>query len=87
MTYKRFGEFKKLSEILSHIHYNAYPVFTDSLSVWEGIVQKQKWYRCLSVTYLVEKSIYLGKFMQAILLDSPSPGLLLYFVRNSMEII
>jgi len=79
--WKSFTEFKKLHEIVkyAHISNDNYP---ESVKEWRILKAKQKWYRCLSVIYLIEKSVFLGRYMQALLMESESPGLLLHFVQT-----
>lgn len=80
-SWKRFGEFEKLHEIIRHFHDGGYCDFSKSIQQWNNIKEKQKPCRCLSVLYLIEKSVYLGKYVQDLLIESEAPGLLLMFAR------
>ena len=57
--------------------------FPKSMEAWSILQSRQKWIKCLSVVYLIEKSVFLGRFVQALLLESESPGLLVYFSQCS----
>lgn len=57
--------------------------FPKSMEAWDILKSRQKWTKCLSVVYLIEKSVFLGRFMQALLMESESPGLLVYFSQCS----
>ena len=85
VCWKRFKEFEKLYDI---IRYSRRVVpdfeFSKSMQEWRVLRAKRKWFRCLSVVYLIEKSIHLGKFTQQLLMECESPGLLLYFARNRL---
>ena len=80
--WKRFGEFKKLHSIVQYAHKtegNHFEMFPKSLENWRNLRAKQKFTKCLSVVYLIEKSIMLGRYVQSLLMESDSPGLLVYF--------
>lgn len=82
-SWKPYNEFKKLADIIKCLHNKVKPIFEHSLKEWQWLEEKKRWFRCLKVKYLIEKSIYLGRFMEALLLESPSPGLILAFVQHS----
>lgn len=82
MTWKPYGEFKKLAEIVTKVHNDRTP-FDKSLKEWQFLTEKKRWFRCLNIKYLIEKSIYLGRFMESLLHESPTPGLILAFVQNN----
>jgi len=90
-SWKQYSDFKCLSEIISTVQskhlaaepFNTLPVFSQSVHAWQYLEGRKKWYKCLNVRYLIEKSIYLGRFMEAVLLESPNPGLILYFVQKN----
>ena len=79
--WKPFTEFRKLHRIISHVH-KSNQSFPKTMEEWSGLRCRQKWYRCLSVVYLIEKSVLLGRYMQAMLMECDSPGLMLYFVQS-----
>ena len=79
--WKPFTEFRKLHRIISHVHKSNY-TFPKTMGEWYRLRSRQRWYRCLSVVYLIEKSVLLGRYMQALLMECDSPGLLLYFVQS-----
>ena len=81
--YKPFTEFRKLHKIISHVHKSNFS-FPKAIQEWNRLRSRQKWHRCLSVVYLIEKSVLLGRYMQALLMESDSPGLLLYFVQSKI---
>ena len=81
ISWKRFGEFEKLHQIIRHFHDGGYRDFSKAVQQWNNIKDKQKSYRCLSVLYLIEKSVYLGRYIQDVLIESEGPGLLLMFAR------
>lgn len=80
-SWKRFGEFEKLHEIIRHFHDNGHRNFPKTVQQWNNIKQKQRSYRCFSISYLIEKSVYLGRYIQDLLIESEGPGLLLMFAR------
>lgn len=88
-SWHRYSDFKDLAAMLLSIQETQQfrslqetASFGESLEAWQLVLSRKKWYRSLSVKYLVEKSIYLGRFMEAVLLESPSPGLLMYFLER-----
>ena len=80
--WKSCTEFEELFKVVSHIHSLDRKMFGDTVDTWHQIQSYESWIRCLRVPYLIEKSIALGSFMQALFNESPTPGLLLYFVQN-----
>ena len=80
--WKSCAEFDELYKVVSHIHSLDRKMFGDTVDTWHQIQSYESWIRCLRVPYLIEKSIALGSFMQALFNESPTPGLLLYFVQN-----
>jgi hypothetical protein len=82
-TWKSFSEFKDLAEVVDHVHTTrTNPIFRRSLRAWRRVEGNMRWWRSLSVPYLIEKSILLGNFMECLLMDCPSPGILLCFVQS-----
>lgn len=82
-SWKSYQEFKEMASIIEYIHSKVAPIFSTSAKQWRFVKERQRWFRCLSCTYLMEKSINLGNFVQCMLLESPSPGLILCFVQNN----
>ena len=84
---KCFSEFLELYKIISCCH-NISPSYGRSVEEWVTYVKsKKKWLRCLDTDYLIEKSNAMGRFLHAVLLESPSPGLLFEFIQNSQACI
>jgi hypothetical protein len=83
LSWKSYTEFKEYCQTIHLIHHNIKPMFPNTLQDWEALRSRKKWYRCLSVPYLKEKSILIGRVVQSSLLESPTPGLLLEFLRHS----
>jgi len=81
MAWKPYGEFKKLADILKSLN-NGKSIFTQTLKEWQFLTEKKRWFRCLDIKYLIEKSIYLGRFMESLLHECPTPGIILVFVKN-----
>lgn len=81
-SWKSYSEFSNLAQIVEHMHEHVHPIFPDTMKCWKLVVAKKRWFRCLNVLYLIEKSILLGRFIENLLHESPSPGLLLCFVQN-----
>lgn len=85
-SWKPYSDFKNLANILfkiqSETSYFVKSDFKESIKAWKFLEGKKKWFKSLSVKYLIEKSIYLGRFMEAFLLECPSPGLILCFLNS-----
>ena len=81
-SYKSYTQFSEYYNTIRDIHCCIKPIFAQTLRDWEDLQTRKKWLRCLSPRYLVEKSIYLGRFMQSSLFECPTPGLLLEFVQH-----
>ena len=56
------GSFERLHDIVNYAHNNSVIDLSKSIKQWKLLRSKQKWFRCLSVIYLIEKSIYLGRY-------------------------
>merc|ERR1711871_1776412 len=71
-AWKRFSEFEKLQSIVRYFHddENHPRSFAMTCKRWEEIKSKQRWFRDLSISYLIEKSIYLGRYIQSLLIES-----------------
>lgn len=88
MAWKYYSEFAALYEVINHIHKTVAPLFYEALAQWEFYIKsKKRWFRSFSVPYLIEKSVYMGKFIQAVLYETSSPGLLIDFVQNSQSFV
>lgn len=83
MSWKPYSEFKKLAGIITTLHRDTKSLFFQTLKAWSFIEEKKRWFRCLDIKYLIEKSILLGKFMEALLHEVPTPGLILAFIQNN----
>jgi hypothetical protein len=81
--WKSLSEFRELADIIVHIHEESFPIFNRSVANWKRIEQKTRWFRCLEVKYLMTQSVLLGHFVESLLLESPSPGLMVCFVQRS----
>ena len=82
-SWKSFHEFNKLSDILTAMQKKVQThSFPDSLSAWKNVLSRKKWFRCYEIRYLIQQSILLGRFMEALLHEASSPGLLLAFVQS-----
>ena len=82
-SWRSYSEFRELATILTYIHQNVNKkLFVRSLKIWAYIEHKKKMFRDLSIKYLIEKSMYLNKFMESVLFESPNPALLLYFAQT-----
>eukprot|EP01035_Chromulina_nebulosa_P022491 gene22491-29125_t len=81
-SWKPYGEFKQLADILKKLDHKKKANFSESLKQFKFLEEKKRWFRSLDILYLIEKSIYLGRFMEALLLESTSPGIMLAFVQN-----
>ena len=89
-SYRSFSEFQELANIISYINANVNVkgsvlkggCFRKSLTVWHHILRTKQFFRNLSVVYLIEKSILIGKFMESILFECPNPALLLCFSKT-----
>ena len=82
MSWKSYSEYREYYRAIHHIHTQIKPLFTQTIKDWADLQTRKKWFRCLSPHYLVEKCIYLGRFVQSSLLECPTPGLLLEFVQH-----
>jgi hypothetical protein len=82
-SWKSYTEFAEYYQTIHLIHHNIKPMFSHTLRDWETLQSRKKWYRCLDVPYLKEKSILIGRVVQSSLLESPTPGLLLEFLNHS----
>jgi hypothetical protein len=83
MSWKPYSEFKKLAGIITTLHRDTKSLFFQTLKAWSFLEEKKRWFRCLDIKYLIEKSILLGKFMEALLHEVPTPGLILAFIQNN----
>lgn len=87
-SWKSYSEFKELAEIITKINNRRSKNlnFAQTLRHWQLLEDNKRWFRCLNISYLVKKSLLLGQFMESLLMESPSPGLILAFVHtNSSE--
>lgn len=82
--WKRYSDFAELYDVVQYLHTQHTPVFARSLAAWEMLTRHRNVFRCLSVKYLIKKSIYLGKFIEALIFEAPSPGLMLDFIRGAL---
>lgn len=83
ISFRSYSEFRELASILKYANQHvSSKLFAKSLKVWNYIEYKKKHFRDLSIKNLVEKSVYLNKFMEGVLFESPNPALLLYFAQN-----
>lgn len=82
LCWKSYTEFAEYYKTLHLIHHKIKPMFPNTLRDWDALQSRKKWYRCLSVPYLKEKSILIGRVVQSSLLESPTPGLLLEFLQH-----
>ena len=84
ISWRSYSEFRELASILTYVHQHVNKkLFVRSLKIWAYIEHKKKLFRDLSIKYLIEKSMYLNKFMESVLFESPNPALLLYFAQTS----
>ena len=84
VSWRSYSEFRELASVLHYAQTNVSDkLFVASLRVWAYIEHKKTTFRNLSITYLVEKSVYLNKFVESILYESATPALLLYFAHSS----
>jgi hypothetical protein len=81
LNWKSYTEFREYLEILSDVH-KVQPVFPKTLARWNELRNEMKWGRCLSVPYLIKKSIMLSLVAQSSFLESPTPALLFEFVQH-----
>jgi hypothetical protein len=81
LSWKSYSEFKEYYKTIHLIHHQIKPIFPNTIRDWETLQSRKKWFRCLSISYLKEKSIHLGRVVQSSLLECPTPGLLLEFVQ------
>ena len=83
VSWRSYSEFRELASVLQYAKSNVSDkLFAGSLRVWVYIEHKRTTFRNLSITYLVEKSVYLNKFVESILYESATPALLLYFAQT-----
>jgi hypothetical protein len=81
--FRSFSEFRELASILKYANeHMSSKLFPKALKVWNYIEYKKKHYRDLSIKSLVERSVYLNKFMESVLFESPNCSLLLYFAQS-----
>lgn len=57
-------------------------LFEKTIELWQHLRSHTKQTRCLRASYLIEKSIALGSFLQSLFSESPTPGLLLCFIQT-----
>lgn len=81
LNWKSYSEFSEYLKILRDVH-SVQPVFPQTLGHWEELQKQKKWSRCLSVPYLIKKSILLSLVAQSSFLECPTPALLLEFVQH-----
>lgn len=81
LNWKSYTEFHEYIKILKDVH-SVQPVFSQTLARWEAVEKEKKWGRCLSVPYLIQKSILLSLVAQSSFLESPTPALLFEFVQH-----
>jgi hypothetical protein len=83
-TWKSFTEFQNYYYIINEIN-KTNMVFQETVSAWEAVKLKKKWFRSFDIPYLIEQSILISRFMQSVLHESPTPGFLFDFVQNSYD--
>ena len=81
--WKSYSEFKKLFVIVKTMQERGSThSFSATINAWQNMLARKKWFRCYEIKYLIQKSILLGRFMEALLHEAPSPGLILSFVQS-----
>jgi hypothetical protein len=84
-SWKTYNDFKDFWHVIENIHTSSGGRrFQTSMTEWRVLEEKKNWFRCLNVIYLFQKSTYLSKFMQAVLLESTNPGLMLCFAQSKI---
>jgi len=81
LNWKSYTEFNEYIKILKELH-SKKPLFPQTLECWEALQAMKRWTRCLSVSYLIEKSSLLSRVAESSFLESPTPALLLEFVQH-----
>jgi hypothetical protein len=85
LSWKSYTEFAAYYQTIHLIHHQIKPLFPLTIRHWETLQSRKKWFRCLSVRYLIAKSILIGRVVQSSLLESPTPGLLLEFLHHNKD--
>lgn len=83
-SWKRYSDFEELYNVVHYLHKHTARIFPRTLAAWEMLIRHRKVFRCVEVKYLIKKSIYLGKFVEALIFEAPSPGLMLHFIRSAL---
>ena len=81
LNWKSYTEFNEYLRIVKEVN-SVQPLFPQTLSLWQQLQVERKWGRCLSVPYLIKKSVLLSHVAQASFLESPTPALLFEFVQH-----
>jgi hypothetical protein len=82
-SWRCYSEFTELASIVTYMNENVNRrCFQNSTKLWNYIESRRQLFRNLSVTYLMEKSMRLGTFMENVMFESPNPALLMYFAQS-----
>eukprot|EP00752_Nemacystus_decipiens_P018190 g16320.t1 len=71
-VWRRFSEFKRLATKLSTSRRR--DQFHNALCSWRCLRERQRWFRCLDVDYLILKTFLLERFLHDFIFESMSPN-------------
>jgi hypothetical protein len=80
-SWKQYSDFKYLADLIKSTAKFVQADFKNSIAAWKLLESRKRWFKSLSVKYLIEKSIYLGRFVEAVMLESPNPAIILCFLK------
>mmetsp|Transcript_22201 Transcript_22201/g.32303 ORF Transcript_22201/g.32303 Transcript_22201/m.32303 type:complete len:226 (-) Transcript_22201:54-731(-) len=81
-AWKSFSDFKSLVSIVRQLHVSTSHVFTSTLHEWNSLLASKDWFRNVNIKYLVKQSVYISRLVEALLRESPTPGILLDFAQK-----
>lgn len=80
--WKRYSDFKKLSETIQEIQNKSSltDIFVKTMLSWNCVTVRQRWFRCLDKEYLAIKCYLLERFIHDMLFESSTPDTLMKFL-------
>jgi hypothetical protein len=77
VRWKRHSDFAELAK-----HIEKLPKLTATKHAWQAIAFNRRWFRCLSVKYLLWKSMKFDQLLRSLLFECSDPQLLIDFAER-----
>lgn len=76
--WKRHSEFEALAKHIAEVHLRAVKsqAFNNALLSWQCVLKHKRWFKSLDPEYLALKCFLLERFMQDLLFEAPSAGMI-----------